>query len=193
MPSGLRRHDESGHIHFVTVCCDRRLQFFRHDNVKSRFLDAMRYVRDKLKIRWIGYVIMPEHTHFFVLPQARGVKEPTPISLVLHDLKGVSGRWCKEALRDVWRQHKSLGLRPLDDWATGDGEKPFWKPRGYDFNVFDESKVIEKLNYIHRNPVRRGLVDNPRDWPWSSFGWYEMDERQGLIEMDWDGTFPIAM
>jgi len=45
----------------------------------------------------------------------------------------------------------------------------FWQTRYYDFNVFTEAKRIEKLKYIHRNPVARELVTKPEDWPWSSF------------------------
>ena len=48
-------------------------------------------------------------------------------------------------------------------------ESPFWQIRYYDFNVFTQRKQVEKLRYIHRNPVRRGLVDRPEDWEWSSF------------------------
>jgi putative transposase len=48
-------------------------------------------------------------------------------------------------------------------------ERPFWQARYYDFNVHNEETHIEKLRYIHRNPVKRGLVGCPEDWPWSSF------------------------
>jgi putative transposase len=51
-------------------------------------------------------------------------------------------------------------------------ERPFWSARYYDFNVFTEKKRIEKLKYIHRNPVARGLVEAPEDWVWSSFVHY---------------------
>lgn len=45
-------------------------------------------------------------------------------------------------------------------------ERPFWQARYYDFNVHNEKKRIEKLRYIHRNPVVRGLVAKPEEWPW---------------------------
>jgi putative transposase len=44
----------------------------------------------------------------------------------------------------------------------------FWQRRYYDFNVHAASKTVEKLKYMHRNPVQRGLVTKPQDWPWSS-------------------------
>jgi len=65
----LRRHDELGHVHFLTVSCYRRLQFFRHDNVKLSFIRAMERVRDKYGLRWIGFLIIPEHVHLLLLPQ----------------------------------------------------------------------------------------------------------------------------
>ena len=51
-------------------------------------------------------------------------------------------------------------------------QRPFWQARYYDFNVYTEAKRFEKLDYIHRNPVKRGLVDKPEDWLWSSCRYY---------------------
>ena len=44
-----------------------------------------------------------------------------------------------------------------------------WEARFYDFNVWTEHKRVEKLRYMHRNPVMRGLVSEPEQWAWSSF------------------------
>ena len=52
-------------------------------------------------------------------------------------------------------------------------QRPFWQARYYDFNVYTEAKGFEKLDYIHRNPVKRGLVDKPEDWLWSSCRYYQ--------------------
>jgi putative transposase len=51
-------------------------------------------------------------------------------------------------------------------------ERPFWLHRYYDFNVHSAPKITEKLRYLHRNPVARGLVQKPEDWQWSSFRHY---------------------
>jgi putative transposase len=61
-------------------------------------------------------------------------------------------------------------------------EKPFWLPRYYDFNVFSEEKRIEKLRYLHRNPVARGMVLKPEDYPWSSFCHYAF-HLQGPVQI----------
>ena len=66
-------------------------------------------------------------------------------------------------------------------------ERPFWLPRYYDFNVFTRRKLVEKLRYIHRNPLRRGLVDRPEDWSWSSYRHYLTGET-GTVEIESDWT-----
>jgi putative transposase len=59
----------------------------------------------------------------------------------------------------------------------------FWQVRYYDFPVWSEAKRIEKLRYIHRNPVKRGLVDRPQDWKWSSFVHYASGT-EGIVEIE---------
>jgi REP-associated tyrosine transposase len=66
-------------------------------------------------------------------------------------------------------------------------ERPFWQPHYYDFNVFSHEKFVEKLRYIHRNPVQRGLVQKPEDWPWSSFRHYQTGMR-GTVEIESEWT-----
>jgi putative transposase len=67
--------------------------------------------------------------------------------------------------------------------AKQSAQRPFWLPRYYDFNVHSEAKRIEKLRYIHRNPVTRGLIYGPEDWAWSSFRHYLTGE-PGTIEIE---------
>jgi putative transposase len=52
-------------------------------------------------------------------------------------------------------------------------ERPFWQARYYDFNVYSPDKITEKLRYLHRNPVARGLASKPEGWPWSSYRHYQ--------------------
>ena len=61
--------------------------------------------------------------------------------------------------------------------------KAFWQPRFHDFNVYTRGKITEKLNYMHANPVKRKLVEHPKDWPWSSWSYYKKGEA-GLVRMD---------
>ncbi len=69
---------------------------------------------------------------------------------------------------------RTLALRAADS---------FWQARYYDFNVWSEGKFVEKLKYMHRNPVVRGLVERPEDWPWSSFRRY-FTGSDGVVEIE---------
>jgi putative transposase len=63
--------------------------------------------------------------------------------------------------------------------------RPFWLPRYYDFNVRTDAKRVEKLNYIHWNPMKRGLVDRPEDWRWSSYRYYQTGEQGRVTIKSW--------
>ena len=61
-----------------------------------------------------------------------------------------------------------------------------WQKRFYDFNVWTEKKRVEKLRYMHRNPVKRGLVASPELWRWSSFRAYLLGETGSVSVNDWE-------
>ncbi len=70
--------------------------------------------------------------------------------------------------------------------AVQSEQRPFWQRRYHDFNVFTEKKVVEKRQYIHRNPVTRGLVNRPDAWAWSSFcHWWSGEVGTVEIESPW--------
>jgi putative transposase len=70
--------------------------------------------------------------------------------------------------------------------AVQQKQRPFWQARYYDFNVFTERKRVEKLRYMHRNPLARGLAPEPEDWAWSSFRHYATGESSTVeIESHW--------
>jgi len=62
-------------------------------------------------------------------------------------------------------------------------QRPFWLPRYYDFNVFTARKQVEKLRYMHRNAVKRGLAERPEEWQWSSFCHYATG-KLGIVEIE---------
>ena len=121
----------------------------------------------------IGYVVMPERVHLLVSEPKAG----TPLA-VLQKLKLRVTRKLRKRKRTF--DAAQLGL-PFET-----AEKPlraFWQARFYDFNVYTRRKIKEKLDYMHANPVVRGLVEHPKDWPWSSWGFY-WGGKSGLVGID---------
>ena len=66
-------------------------------------------------------------------------------------------------------------------------ERPFWQAHYYDFNVSSHAKFVQKLRYMHRNPVVRGLVAKPGDWRWSSYAHY-LSGIEGTVEIESEWT-----
>jgi putative transposase len=106
----------------------------------------------------LGYVVRPEHVHLLLSEPER-----TNFATVVQALKLGFVR----SLASVPRSRKCG-----ETWGTPGLPKRFWQARFYDFNVWTERKRVEKLRYVHRNPVQRGLVHSPEKWPWSSFRCY---------------------
>jgi putative transposase len=173
MPKGLKRYYGRGHLHFLTFSCYRRLPLLGTARTRNVFVRAMAAIRERYHFLLAGYVVMPEHVHLLI---SEGPK-CTP-SLVLKVLKQRVSRDLRKRKRRVPAGQMRLGFK------DGVAELPrFWQPRFYDFNVYSAKKIREKLEYMHANPVKRGLADKPGEWVWSSFGSYERGEG-GLISID---------
>jgi putative transposase len=174
MPKGLTRRYGQGHLHFVTFSCYRRLPLLGSVRARNVFVKILGEVRDRYGFVLAGYVVMPEHVHLLIGEPPAG----TP-STVLQVLKQrVSRRLHRKARRDVSTRQLKLRFQDFDHCLP-----QFWQPRFYDFNVWSQKKFVEKLQYMHMNPVKRRLVSHPRDWPWSSFSFYASKDT-GLVRID---------
>jgi putative transposase len=157
MPSGLRRFQESGQSHFVTFSCDRRQPYFATPELFDLLALRLEGMRRRFAMYVYGYVVMPEHVHLLLSEPPRAT-----LAEAIHFLK--------------LSFSKRAGARL---------EKPgtFWQKRYYDGNVRDHREFAIKLRYMHRNPVRRGLVMRPEEWKWSSYRHYALRE-SGPVEVE---------
>jgi len=174
MPKGLRRRYGLQHLHFITCSCYRRLPLLSSARAKNAFVKILGEVRDRYQFKLAGYVVMPEHIHLLISEPPNA----TP-SKVMQVLKQRVSRH----LRSKRRKRASLRQLRLPFRQAHDFLPYFWQLRFYDFNVWSQKKFVEKLHYMHMNPVKRKLTTHPRDWPWSSFLFYAKKE-SGLIRID---------
>lgn len=174
MPKGLRRRYGQRHLHFITCSCYRRLPLLASAGAKNVFAKILGEVRDRYGFALAGYVVMPEHIHLLIGEPAKG----TP-STAMQVLKQRVSRRLRHKPSKKTRS-KQLRLPFRHEYAF---LPQFWQPRFYDFNVWSQTKFVEKLHYMHMNPVKRKLVAHPRDWPWSSFSFYAKKD-PGLVRID---------
>ena len=172
MGNKLTRIYGRGHLHFITFSCYRRVAFLRSVGSRNKFVQILGQVRDRYRFSLVGYVVMPEHVHLLIGEPAKA----TP-STVVQVLK-------QRVSRRLRRKKRAIPGQLNLNFAGGEPSQPrFWQRRFYDFNVWSLKKRVEKLHYMHMNPLKRKLVEHPRDWPWSSFSFYS-NPKQGLIRID---------
>jgi putative transposase len=158
MPKNLVRYQKCGVFHFITFSCYRRQPLLSNPAAYRTFERELERARVRFRFVVAGYVLMPEHVHLLV-----GETQIAALSTAIQVLK----------------QQTSKKLKPC-------GDLQFWQRRYYDFNVYNENKRVEKLQYMHRNPVKRGLVSQPQEWPWSSFLHYATGKVGNVeIESEW--------
>jgi putative transposase len=172
MAHKLIRHYGLGHLHFITLTCYRRLPLLRSIRARNAFVQILGDTRDRYEFSLVGYVVMPEHIHLLISEPAKG----TPSTVIQVLTQRVSSR--------LRRRKRNAAAQFRLPFARGDDAlRRFWQRRFYDFNVWSLKKRVEKLHYMHMNPLKRKLVDHPRDWPWTSFSFYS-DLKSGLIRVD---------
>jgi putative transposase len=171
------RFNESGQPRELTFSCYRHYAFLGRDRAREWFCEALDEARRKLAYRLWAYVVMPEHVRVLVYPG----DAPEQMSAFLQAVKEPVARKAIRYLKD----HASEWLARV---TVSEGQRVrhrFWQPGGgYDRNITSSGALRAMIEYIHANPVRRGLVARAEDWEWSSARWYaglrpvelEMDE-----------------
>ena len=136
-------------------------------------LKALTLGREKGQYDLWAYVIMPEHFHAVVWPR--------PSVRVASILSTWKQSVSKRALNWL-RNNAPAFLAQLEDTQpNGKRHHRFWqRGGGYDRNLRSVSDIYEKIDYIHNNPVRRGLVKTPAEWPWSSCRAWEIGEDEPI-------------
>jgi putative transposase len=175
-------YNDAGHAHELTFSCYQRFPFLSKDRTCQWLADAIAEARDELRFSCWAYVFMPDHVHLIVHPHdrvydasefLRRIKEPVGRRAVAY-LRREAPEW----LEKIRVQH---GKRV---------EHHFWQPgRGHDRNIVNTQTLQRMIDYVHLNPVRKGLVEHARDWKWSSAGWFEgrplNDLKPDPIPWDW--------
>ena len=141
MPWGLERYHQSGQTHFVTFSCSHRQPGFLTAEAKRTFEIAVERVRFSYALIHLRLRSHAQkHVHLLL-------SEPQHETLA-HALKSLK--------QGVARRLVESGVH-------------FWQKRYYDFNVRNRRQFVEKLRYIHRNPVERGICETPEAWEWKQF------------------------
>ena len=192
MPWGLKRYQQTGDIHFVTFSCYRRAPLLGNPQARDTFVMTLERARRWYGFYVTGFVVMPEHVHLLLSEPER-----SNLAVALQMLKQIVSQELNDHGEKPGAPSFSRSVREGGAFGRHD---PLWQPRYYDFNVYREQKLTEKLDYLHQNPVQRGLVTRPEDWTWSSAQHYATGAECGVeIESHWIarrreqlGVYPVV-
>jgi putative transposase len=170
------RYNEPGQPRELTFSCYRHFAFLGRDRTREWFCGALDKARTEFTYQLWAHVVMPEHVHVLVYPGDC----PEQMSAFLQAVKEPVARKAIRYLND----NASECLARLTVHEGRRVRHRFWQPGGgYDRNITSTEALRAVIDYIHANPVRRGLVARVEDWQWSSARWYA-GLRPVKLEMD---------
>ena len=175
-----KRLNIPGDAHELTFSCFNQQPFFDNEEYCWKLIDSINRARGIHDFHLWAYVIMPEHVHLLIWPQTADYS----ISNILTSIK-------LSVSKSIIGKLKQLETDKLKLMRTGERNRPyrFWMAGGaYDRNMDTQETLMKSVNYIHNNPVKRGLVENPEDWTWSSYrAWNGL--KDVILEIDIE-SFP---
>lgn len=176
MRNRLVHIDLPGHAHELTFSCLRKQPFLLQQKWCAILADAIMAARDKRGFSLWAYVFMPDHVHLLIRPSEPGYST----AAILQTIKQSSSR---KILRECRARNVDLSR-----FATGQKDRPFrfWqKGPGYDRNIASSKALKNAIQYIHANPIRKGLVSLPEEWIWSSAAEWQGDRTSRLtVDVD---------
>jgi len=167
-------------IHYVTKVVNRRQPVFGLDPRFPQYvIENLEFYRNKFGFKLYGFVIMPDHIHDIIDTCGK-----TPIQKIFEDMDKFIAR---QVLSDLKSQNHTILQKLAIDLPPRRGHKRheyrLFQKGDYDFQVITAGKLIEKLKYMHENPVQAKLVDKPEDYPFSSARNYILDD-DSVIRLD---------
>ena len=171
---GRQKYNKAGYPFFITTAVNGFLKIFSlGDKYYNILIDNLQFYLKKHKADLNVYVLMPNHIHLIVsMPQGESISD------FMRDVKKFTSKTIKENLKDDGYNSTVKKLIELSDM----GKFKFWMDRFDDVIVLNEKIMETKLNYIHYNPVKAGLVKEITDWKYSSSRNYYLDDNS-VIEI----------
>ena len=144
---------------YITLVARNRLPVFKTDFIKNITCQALDEARNSGEFLIFAYVIMPDHMHLLT-------NQPKTSADVLRYIKGITGRRVIDYLKEK-KYERSLAKLRHEEWKRNHAHS-LWQKEKNVLSVFSEAMFMQKVNYIHLNPVRAGLVARATDYRWSS-------------------------
>jgi len=150
-------YNTPGDAHELTFSVYRRKKLMLEEGIVEFFLNNLLAASKQMKFDIWAYVVMPDHVHILLWPREE-----------VYDMAEIRTRIKKPVAERAFELHPEWRKR-MTVKVSGKPVTRFWqKGAGYDRNLFSPSVILASIDYIHNNPVRKGLVEAATEWVWSS-------------------------
>lgn len=164
---------DQGAVHFVTFTVHQWVDVFTRSGYVHVLLDSLKYCQDKKGLEIFGWVIMSNHCHLIVRAKNENLSD------IIRDFKKFTAKAIYKTISEnPYESRKEWLLRSL----FFEGSIWFWEEGYHGEEIFDTTFFNFKLNYIHKNPVRAGIVEKEEEYLNSSAGDFH-GIRKGVLEL----------
>lgn len=154
----MKRYYENNMVYFITIVTEERRPIFLRHVTCDLFINVITYQKIAYDYKVYGFVIMPEHIHLIIQPV--GAKN---ISEIMKNIKGSFSRFYNK---------------------VNNNKGSIWQRRFYDKGIRSEQALLETINYIHNNPLRKELIGNISEYKYSSYNLYMNEDRTFSLLLD---------
>lgn len=167
-------------LYFVTFTVIHWIDVFIRNEYRGIVYDSLCYCQKEKSLEVYGYCIMPSHIHL-ILGADNGA-----LSDIVRDLKAFTSRHIRKAISKNTRESRRAWIEGMMQDAGLQNKRnrdwQFWQQHNHPIELNNYDIAVQRLNYIHNNPVVAGFVDTPEAWVHSSAGHY-FDRRHSMIEL----------
>lgn len=160
-------------IRFVTTTCKDWLALLNSTEVIKIVSDSLRFLNNKYKVEILGYVFMPNHIHLLLC-----FSFGAHLSSYMRDFK----KYTSVHIRQHHEEKGNIQLVEKLKYEKGRQKLKTWKDRFDDLCITSYNTFFMKLNYIHNNPVKKGLVKSPEEYKYSSADFY-VNGKEGIVKV----------
>lgn len=179
MSSKYKFHNPNG-LYFCTLTIVRWIDLFTRQRYRDIILDNLRFCLTTKGLHISGYVIMSNHIHLIA-----STAHPLGLSYLIGRFKSYTSKQLLDALTSAPESRRDWMLYLFRNYAVfhkKDQQFQLWTHDSHPVELLSHKMALQKLEYIHLNPVRAGWVRHPEDWLYSSASNYILGE--GLLEVD---------
>jgi REP element-mobilizing transposase RayT len=171
------RFGEAHYPHFMTCTVVGWLPVFTRPQCVQIVLDSWQFLQDQKRLTLLGYVVMENHLHF--------IATSPNLSKEVGNFKSFTARKMIDWLQERGEESLLRQLTDEKDVFKVDRAHQLWQEGSHPKQILNEEMMEQKLTYIHYNPVRRGYVDDPTHWRYSSARNYAAQQGLVAVVTDW--------